>query len=265
MTDSTSYFQTHSAAIEAALSSCIALVSRVQPADPLTFIGAHLTQMHQGTRPAGGASIEFDADANTLRALGLAVAAHMEDYQDTTPRHPTPAAAHAAQLAVERAASANPIDPKAARSESAGGEEPPEEQRWSVQKWLDGLPLAPPIAHALLRPLEMIVGGEPSAAEQLEYMKALSVLDVRTMTEFLRASTLLDNLAQALVTSVSDLAGGDTLTVSALQSKFVDDAAFTLAFGARHQPIPLCPYPMPPTPCVPPHAFHPMRSSHPPP
>jgi NLR family CARD domain-containing protein 3 len=79
--------------------------------------------------------------------------------------------------------------------------------------------------------LQAAVGGKPSEVEQLEFVKALSLLGAPAIKDFLRSSTMLDELSAELAESMGKLARGGASTVKELQGKYVEDAAFTYSYG----------------------------------
>ena len=123
-------------------------------------------------------------------------------------------------------------------SEQAGSEpglptsvEQSSDQSWTVKKWVDSLSFGEPITSLILQPLQQAVNGEASAVQQFEFVKALSKLTAPAMADFLRNSSLLDQMAMILVDGISELSRYGKDAVSDLQGKYVEDASFTYSYG----------------------------------
>ena len=98
--------------------------------------------------------------------------------------------------------------------------------------WLGGLPaIAERLAAALLRPLED-TAPEKSAVE-LGYIRALGRSEEGrdAILRLLREGPLLAHLAEDLYQSAAALAKARAATAHELQSKFLEEAAFTMSFG----------------------------------
>ena len=111
--------------------------------------------------------------------------------------------------------------------------------QWSVALWLESLGSpSRTIAEALLVPLHdasLSTEGTPNEPAELAFIKQIGRQDAvegpEAMLRLLQRGGLLSKLSQELYRSANKLAGAGAVSVTEMQSKFHDEAGFTLQFG----------------------------------
>lgn len=123
------------------------------------------------------------------------------------------------------------------RKAAAPSREKSDDTSWSTAMWCDDLkPICHVIARALMRPIgELTSDGAPDEAAELSFVRALgrqpSEIGVEAVLRLLREGPFLAQLSIELHGAAVNLAEQSAATASELQGKFMEEAAFTLAYG----------------------------------
>ena len=164
---------------------------------------------------------ELEIELESHRDLSEASAASVQS-ASTEAREAGKAAAK------EKGKAAAPKSPKKAGDKSEG---------WCAAKWIDALsPICYVIADALLSPLgDVTTSQNPNSDVELAFVRAIGRMDALAGTEavlrLLRNGPFLGQMASELYKNAYTLANARAATATELQSKFLDESAFTLAYG----------------------------------
>lgn len=145
----------------------------------------------------------------------------------------------ATKEAMRAAKEAKKADAAAAKNRGAQESQKaqPSDIGWSAALWIDALkPISQVIADALLQPLcDVTNRDEPNESAELAFVRAIGKetpeTGVEAVLRLLRDGPFLMKLAQQLYDEAAKLAAQRAATAAELQAKFMEEAAFTLAYG----------------------------------